>query len=170
MKFIVTADTHIPRRARALPMDMLAAFEVADHIIHAGDFTAPEVLDVLMSFAPVTAVAGNADGAELLAFLGERQILGVNGFRIGVCHGHGAKGRTLDRALAAFSGQSVNAIVFGHSHIPYLSYHDGVLVLNPGSPTDRRRSPRFSYGVIEVGDTITARIVYFEKDGRNNSA
>lgn len=166
MRIIVVADTHMPKRAKVLPAALRAALESADHIIHAGDITIPEVLDILASFAPVTAVAGNADSAALREALGERQTLRTGCHCIGVYHGHGTKGKTLNRALAAFYGQHVDAVVFGHSHIPYLGVHDGVLALNPGSPTDKRRSPYYSYGVIEAGETLSARIVYFDRHGR----
>ncbi len=155
------ADTHIPRRAKALPGCILAALTDADHIIHAGDITGMEVLDTLAAFAPVTAVAGNIDPPELRNALGEKKRLRRGGFVIGVCHGHGSRGTTLQRAIAAFEGEEADMVVFGHSHIPYLGHHDGMLLLNPGSPTDKRRSPYYSYGVIETGETLSARLVYF---------
>lgn len=166
MRIVATADTHMPKRAKTLPTALRAALENADSIIHAGDITKPDILDVMAAFASVTAVAGNADDAALRAALGERQILRAGRFRIGVCHGHGVKGKTLDRALAAFDGQHVDAVVFGHSHIPYLGMHNGVLALNPGSPTDKRRNPYYSYGLIEAGETLSARIEYFDRHGR----
>ena len=165
MIIVATADTHMPKRAKTLPAVLRAALENADCIIHAGDITTPDILDMLAAFAPVTAVAGNADDAALRAELGERRILRAGSFTIGVCHGHGTKGKTLDRALSAFEGRQVDAVVFGHSHIPYLGVHDGVMALNPGSPTDKRRNPYYSYGVIEAGETLSARIVYFDGHG-----
>ena len=137
----------------------------ADYIIHAGDITAPQVLDVLAAYAKVMAVSGNADPPELQEVLGEKKILRLDGSVIGVYHGHGLKGTTLQRAAAAFEGTDVDAVVFGHSHIPYIGHHEGVLLLNPGSPTDRRRNPYYSYGVIETGKTLSARIVYYDKSG-----
>ena len=166
MIIVATADTHMPKRAKTLPAVLRAALENADHIIHAGDITIPDILDILAAFAPVTAVAGNVGDAALRLALDEHRILRAGRFSIGVCHGHGTKGKTLDRALAAFNGQHVDAVVFGHSHIPYLGMHDGVLVLNPGSPTDKRRNLYYSYGVIETGETLSARIVYFDRNGR----
>jgi len=166
MRIVATADTHMPKRAKTLPAVLQAALGSADHIIHAGDITMPDILDMLAAFASVTAVAGNADDEALRLALDERRILRTGRFRVGVCHGHGTRGKTLDRALAAFDGQQVDAVVFGHSHIPYLGIHNGVLMLNPGSPTDKRRNPYFSYGMIEAGETLSARIVYFDRHGR----
>ncbi len=165
MRIIALSDTHIPRRAKELPRTVLAALANADHIIHAGDITAPHVLDALAVYAPVTVVSGNADPSELQDALGEKRLLRLDGFVIGVYHGHGRKGTTLQRAAAAFEGEAVDAVVFGHSHNPYLAYHGGVLLLNPGSPTDKRRNAYFSYGVIKTGKTLSAHLVYFYKNG-----
>ena len=165
MRIVATADTHMPKRVKTLPYALQAMLEKADQIIHAGDITKSDILDMLAAFAPVTAVAGNADDAALREMLVERRILRAGRFRIGVCHGHGTRGKTLERALDAFNGQHVDAVVFGHSHIQYLGIHDGVLALNPGSPTDKRLSPYYSYGMIEAGETLSARIVYFDEYG-----
>jgi putative phosphoesterase len=165
MKIIVLADTHMPKRAKALPETVRTALADADHIIHAGDITDPAVLDMLAGFAPITAVAGNADPPELSEALGEKKLLFLDGFRFGIYHGHGSKGKTLDRALNTFTGQTVDAIIFGHSHNPYLERHGGVLVMNPGSPTDKRRNAYYSYGVIETGEKLSGHIMYFDKDG-----
>jgi len=162
---MVLSDTHMPRRAKALPQCVIAALADAEHIIHAGDITALEVLDTLATFAPVTAVAGNIDPPEMQRALGEKKLLRLGGFAIGVCHGHGSKGSTLQRAIATFEGEGVDLVVFGHSHIPYLGQHDGVLLMNPGSPTDKRRGKCFSYGMIETSETISASIVYFDGEG-----
>ncbi len=165
MRIVALSDTHMPRRAKELPQPVRAALADTDYIIHAGDITALEVLDTLAAYAPVAAVAGNIDPPELRDALSEKKLLRLCGFAIGICHGHGSKGSTLQRAIAAFEGAGANMVVFGHSHIPYLGRHDGTLLLNPGSPTDRRRSPFFSYGVIETGETLSARLVYFDREG-----
>ncbi len=165
MKIVVLSDTHMPKKARVFPAPLLAALADADHIIHAGDIALPSVLDMLAAFAPVTAVAGNVDPPELRAALGEARRLRLGGFWLGVCHGHGTKGTTKQRAIDRFADEQVDAIIFGHSHIPCCEYHGGVLLLNPGSPTDKRRNPYCSFGVIEAGETLAARIVYFDRAG-----
>ena len=83
--------------------------------------------------------------------------------RIGVVHGHGGSGRsTLARAQNAFKNERVAAVLFGHSHIPYCEMHDGVLYFNPGSPTDRRRQPQFSYGIIRItGSSLDPQLYYY---------
>ena len=157
----VLSDTHIPRRAKTLPLALLNAFEGVDHIIHAGDILSLDVIRQLDELAPVTAVAGNVDPPETKGRFGEKTILTLGDFRIGVVHGHGKGGSTVSRAFAAFQGEAVDCIVFGHSHIPYNQYHDGILMFNPGSPTDKRRCSRFSFGMIELSDSLKASHIYF---------
>lgn len=165
MKIIVISDTHIPRRASALPPAVSEGLKGAGHIVHAGDITIPRVLSWLEELAPVTAVAGNADPPELKERLGEKKTVTLGGFRFGVFHGHGAKGSTLSRTMDCFRNDKVDCILFGHSHNPYCQWHGDILLFNPGSPTDKRRNPYFSYGVIETGEKLTPGIVYFNAGG-----
>lgn len=162
----VLADTHIPGRAKALPEFVLRYMAGADHIIHAGDIRCAAVLEQLSRFAPVTAVAGNIDPPELVEVLGEKKVVTLDGFMFGITHGHGQGGTTQRRALARFAEDGVDCIIFGHSHIPVCMEHGGILLLNPGSPTDKRRNPYYSFGIIETGDRLTARILFFDTQGR----
>ena len=121
--------------------------------MHCGDITEAFVLNLLAQIAPVVAVAGNNDAPKLHQELGEKTILQAGGARIGIVHGHAGKGRsTPDRAFAAFAGEEVDAILFGHSHVPYKARRDGVLLFNPGSPTDKRMNPAYTYGIVHVVD------------------
>lgn len=163
MKIGVVSDTHIPRRAKHLPGALLKGLEGVDAIIHAGDLNSDSVLYELEELAPLTAVAGNTDDAYLQALLGKSKKMEINGCFIGITHGDGEGGTTFERAKRAFAGQKVDCIVFGHSHIPVLMQEDGVLYLNPGSPTDKRRQERYSYGMLFVRDTgISGLIEYFD--------
>ncbi len=162
----VLADTHIPGRAKALPEIVLRHMAGADHIIHAGDIRCAAVLEQLSRLAPVTAVAGNIDPPELAEALGDKRIVTLDGFRLGVTHGHGQGGTTQHRALARFKADHVDCVIFGHSHIPVCMEQDGILLLNPGSPTDKRRNPYYSFGVIETGGKLTAHILFFDAQGR----
>jgi putative phosphoesterase len=157
----VLSDTHIPNRAKELPLALLKAFENVDHIIHAGDVAILDVILQLEKLAPVTAVAGNIDPPELRGILREKNIEQFGSFHIGVFHGHGSKGNTVSRALDCFHNDEVDCIIFGHSHIPYMAYHDHILLFNPGSPTDKRRNERYSFGIIEIDGTLTANHVFF---------
>lgn len=161
MKVGVLSDTHIPLRAKKLPHEVLQAFKKVDHIIHAGDIISYEVLDVLESLAPVTAVSGNVDPEQLQDVLGDKKIITLNGYRIGVTHGHGKSGRTLERAIKCFENDLVDCIIFGHSHIPYCEVRSQILLFNPGSPTDKRRNQFFSFGILELGNEIDAKHIFF---------
>ncbi len=110
----------------------------ADLILHAGDFTAASVLDELRALGPpVEAVYGNIDEAALRALLPEERVVAVEDVRIGMVHIPGpAMGRE-ERLIRRFPG--CDAVVFGHTHLPLVEQHAGVWLLNPGSPTERRR-------------------------------
>jgi putative phosphoesterase len=165
MKIGVLSDTHIPSRAKALPGIVLDFFKDVDHIIHAGDLCETSVIDMLEKLASVTAVYGNADNAETKGRLKETEIVTLGGATIGVFHGHGSKGRTPDRAFERFRDQNVDCIVFGHSHMAYCRDQDGILLLNPGSPTDKRRNPCYSFGLLETDGSLKPKLIYFDKGG-----
>ena len=161
VKALVLSDTHMPSRARTLPEPVVAALEEADLILHAGDLATVTVLDELRLYAPVTAVSGNVDDEEVRRLLPRRAIVQVGPFRVGLVHGHGPTGTTLERAAAAFADESVDCVVFGHSHQPLCQRQNSRLFLNPGSPTDRRTQPRRSIAWLRASDTLDAEIVFF---------
>jgi len=148
----LVADTHLPRFGRALPRSLresLVSHRV-ELILHMGDFTMPQVAELFFEIAPFDAVAGNNDSDEIVRRFGRRKILEIEGARIGMVHGDGRGKSTLERAIEAFAGETVDVILFGHSHIPYCQQHDGVWLVNPGSPTDKRRNPAYSFGIMEI--------------------
>ena len=152
-RLVIIGDTHLPRFGRDLPAFVRSACADADLILHAGDHTDPFVLDLLAGISRTEAVAGNNDPPELGERLGFSRIVEVEGCRIGLTHGHLGPGRsTPERAWAAFAASvpAVDAIAFGHSHQPIIDRRDGTWLLNPGSPTDRRRQPTFSLLRVEV--------------------
>ena len=121
----------------------------ADLILHAGDFTAPEVLTDLESLGPpVAAVHGNIDAPELQNLLPEARVVGAGNARIALVHDAGPAAGRLDRLRLRFP--DADAAVFGHSHIPLHEERDGFQIFNPGSPTDRRRQPRHTMGLARV--------------------
>ncbi len=153
------SDTHMPSRARALPKRLEEQLRAVDLILHAGDFTTLATLNHLRSFAPVEAVRGNVDEPALALELPSTRLVEVGGFKIGLVHGDApGRGTTMERARRAFD--QVDCVVFGHSHQPYLEEHEGVLMLNPGSPTDKRWEPRPSFALITLDDALRADIVY----------
>jgi putative phosphoesterase len=159
----VISDTHISDRRRVIPAAVWQAFADVDCILHAGDIARQDVLDELAALAPVHAVYGNMDPPELASTLKSVLVLDLDGARIGLTHGHLGRGRTTPQcALSLFTGvEGLRAVVFGHSHEPYNSVQRGVLLFNPGSPTERRRQPRPSYGFLTIEDgLVRGQIVY----------
>ncbi|WP_369252085.1 metallophosphoesterase family protein [Geodermatophilus amargosae] len=141
VSLVVTADTHLPKRARDLPRSLWAAVEAADLVVHAGDWVDVALLDALESRArALLAVYGNNDHGPLRERLPEVARAEVGGLRVAVVHETGdAKGRER-RCAARFPDADV--LFFGHSHIPWdTTTATGLRLLNPGSPTDRRRQP-----------------------------
>ncbi len=163
MRICIVSNTHLPRFRARLPRALAAiACEAPDAILHCGDLTTPEALDAFAQIAPIDAVAGNNDGDAIVRRYGRRKVATIAGLRIGMIHGDGAKGTTLGRALAAFAAADVDVIAFGHSHIPYLATHDGIWVVNPGSITDKRREPRYSFAIVDPAAEPPVRLVFFD--------
>lgn len=152
MKIILISDTHMPRMAKRIPSRLAEELETSDFILHAGDWQTLELADELSRYAPVDGVAGNTDPPEIGKQFGRKKLLTLDGLRIGIVHGDGTGGTTPGRALDAFKDERPDLILFGHSHIPFMEERDGILLFNPGSPTDKRRQPQFSFGVLETGD------------------
>ncbi|MCO1574399.1 metallophosphatase family protein [Crossiella sp. SN42] len=160
MLVAVLADTHAPRRWQGCPPAVAEHLRAAELILHAGDVCTAEVLDELSAFAPVHAVLGNNDGPDVAAWGAPETLeLDLDGLRVAMIHDSGqAKGRTA-RMRRRFP--EADLVVFGHSHIPMDLTGDGVRIFNPGSPTDRRRQPQGTMGLlrIERGELAEARII-----------
>lgn len=140
-RLLLLADTHVPKRARRLPDAVLRAVDEADVVIHAGDWVDLPTLELLESRAAVLhGVFGNNDGPELRERLPEVARTTIEGVRIAVVHETGPATRREQRMDDAFP--DIDLLVFGHSHIPWDAVApSGMRLLNPGSPTDRRRQP-----------------------------
>jgi putative phosphoesterase len=152
VRLLLTTDTHVPRRARELPPALLAAVDAADAVLHAGDWVDTATLDLLEARARrLVAVYGNNDGPQLRARLPEVARVRLGGVRFAVVHETGpARGRE-ERCARLFDDADV--LVFGHSHIPWDTVAaNGLRLLNPGSPTDRRREPYRTYMTAEAAD------------------
>jgi uncharacterized protein len=137
---LILADTHIPRFRAQLPAELAPHLADCDVVLHAGDVTVPAVLDQLAAHAPVLAVLGNADGPELAAW-GARQRLQerVGGVAVAMVHDAGpARGRP-GRLRRWFPDAEL--VIYGHSHIPQIVREEGRVLVNPGSPTWKRRQP-----------------------------
>jgi uncharacterized protein len=166
VRLLLLADTHVPRRARALPAQVWAAVEEADVVFHAGDWQVPELLDELESRARrLVGVWGNNDGEELRRRLPETAHAEIDGVRFAMTHETGAaRGRERRMALQF---PDADVLVFGHSHIPWDTVagegtaNPRLRLLNPGSPTDRRRQPECTMMTAEVrpGRLVEVRLV-----------
>jgi uncharacterized protein len=159
MRALVLSDTHSPRRWKSCPPTLLPHLDAADVILHAGDVCTPDVLDLLASFAPVHVVMGNNDVPEV-ADWGASETVEVElaGVRIGMIHDSGQRQGRTARLRQRFP--TADLVVFGHSHIPLDEAGDGLRILNPGSPTDRRRQPAGTFALLDVqdGELVDARI------------
>jgi putative phosphoesterase len=145
----VVSDTHLPRGARQIPAECLVRCRSADLILHGGDFSALSVLEQLRALGPpLEAVYGNADEPALRALLSKELVVEVEGVRLGMKHDPGSAAGREERLLAQFSG--CGAVIFGHTHLPVIEQREGVWVLNPGSPTERRRGPFHAMLILEI--------------------
>jgi hypothetical protein len=153
------SDTHMPARGLVLPEPVFAAFEGVSAILHAGDLNRLEMLDPLAALAAVHAVAGNTDGWDVKRVLSRQRTLSFDGLTVGLTHGdQGSGSSSLERALSHFPQADV--VVFGHSHRPLIERRGRVLLINPGSPTDKRGLPTFSCAVLTITDgQATAELV-----------
>ena len=153
-RLVLMADTHLPKRARDLPAEVWQAVDEADLVIHAGDWVDVRLLDELEArSARLVACFGNNDHGALRERLPEVARVEVEGLRLGVVHETGqATGR---EARMAATYADLDVLVFGHSHIPWdTTTASGLRLLNPGSPTDRRRQPHCTYmtAVVDGGE------------------
>jgi uncharacterized protein len=155
MLIAVISDTHMPRGARRLPRVCVERIAAADLLLHAGDFSTLEVLRELEAIGPPLAgVHGNVDSAELRRLLPEERVVEAEGARIGLLHDAGPRTGRLERMRRRF-GERADVVVFGHSHLPlHERADDGFQILNPGSPTERRRAPAHTMGLIRLADGL----------------
>ena len=156
------SDTHVPKRARDLPAELWAAVDAADVVIHAGDWVDVPLLDALEArSARLIACYGNNDGPALRRRLAEIAHAEVGGLRIAVVHETGPATGREGRCAARFPDTDV--LVFGHSHIPWdTTAATGLRLLNPGSPTDRRRQPFATYLTAAVANGRLGDVVLHE--------
>ena len=160
MKIVALSDTHAPRRWRSCPPRVAAHLRGADLILHAGDVCTAGVLDELSAFAPVRAVLGNNDGPDVAAWGAPESVqLDLDGLQVAMIHDSGQAAGRIARMRRRFPGAGL--VVFGHSHIPLDQSAGGLRIFNPGSPTDRRRQPHGTIGLLTIaaGRLQQARIV-----------
>ena len=157
MKVGVLSDTHVPTIVSALPPVIYDIFNEVDLILHAGDISELSVLDDLRAIAPVEAVAGNMDSAEVQIRLPFKKVITIGKFTVGLIHGKYKL--DVQQQMVRKEFDKVDLIVYGHSHHPFWGSIDGIYFLNPGSPTDKRYAPFNSVALLDVEDNLRAEII-----------
>jgi putative phosphoesterase len=159
VRVAVISDTHLPRGARALPAACLDRLRRADLILHAGDFVGLTFLKELRALGPpVAAVHGNMDEPAVRELLPAEQIVEIGEARVGLVHEPGPREGREGRLATRFAG--CDAVVYGHTHLPQTDRHGEMWILNPGSPTERRRAPAHSMlELLVAGRALTPELV-----------
>jgi uncharacterized protein len=156
MRVVVVSDTHAPRFWKVCPPGLIPHLKRADLILHAGDVCVPSVLDTLAAYSPVRVVLGNNDGAEVAAWgASETAEFEIDGLRVAMIHDSGQRDGRLARLRRRFP--SADLVVFGHSHIPMDVSGHGLRILNPGSPTDKRRQPAATFAELSIAGGVIHR-------------
>ncbi len=151
MRIVVLADTHI-RMVEQLPKKIIDTISTVDLIIHAGDFTDVKLLDELKHLKAVKAVQGNMDSMEAKGILPFKEIIEVENKLIGITHGSGSPWGIEGRVRKMFESNSIDVIVYGHSHRSQNKVINGILFFNPGKATD-------SFGILTIGRDVKGEII-----------
>ena len=151
MKIAVLSDSHVTS-FDDIPKKIIDRLSTVDLIVHAGDFVTRDVFEGLKKRGKVTAVHGNMDSNELRNLLPEKEIIEVENKRIGIAHGWGAPLRMEHKVRSVFTGEKLDAIIFGHSHFSQNKVIDGILFFNPGKASQ-------SFGILNVEEDITGEII-----------
>ena len=164
IRIAVVSDTHMPGRGRMLPPACAERLRAADLIVHAGDWSDMATVALIRGMGPpVVGVHGNVEEAAVRAALPATAEVEAGGLRIGVVHDGGPAAGRRESLRRRFPG--VDLVVFGHSHIPLLdAAPDGFMILNPGSPTDRRRQPRHTMAEIALEDGAPPAVTFWAVD------
>lgn len=161
MKALVISDTHVRSESEINKLISIIKPYVseADIIIHAGDLVLKALVKSLNDLKPTYAVSGNMDYYDVAQTLPQKLTFEFASFKVGLTHGSGPATGLKERVFDLFKQDGVDAIIFGHSHQPYLGSRDGVLLLNPGSPTDTRFANRNTLAFLYADDKLRAEIV-----------
>ncbi|MCK4570695.1 YfcE family phosphodiesterase [Candidatus Bipolaricaulota bacterium] len=179
MRIALISDTHIPTNLDQLSDELLSKIDGVDAILHAGDIVSNNVLKTLAAIAPTTAVAGNMDPPEIADKLSDRELIRLGGRTIGLKHGHQpheVQSHYIDRPydspemelffqLMASQLPDAEIIVFGHFHRPVITHWNGILFINPGAVAPSHG--KSSFALLELGETVSARIIPLGKQQTN---
>lgn len=161
MQIAIISDTHLKKNTGQLD-DLISEFQNMDLVIHAGDYGDPWVLKYLQEHFKFIGVWGNTDDHTIKEALPEKLIVQFGAYRVGICHAHGKGKTTMERAYSNFNNEQVDIIIFGHSHQPIISTKNKVLMLNPGSLTNKRKERWFTYIVLSVNQNLQAALMIKE--------
>lgn len=157
----------MPKMGKELPERLRRELDTTDLILHTGDWQTIEVVENLCRYAPIKGVIGNVDGEEIQKRFPDKLIVELADLRIGMTHGHG-KGKTTEkRAMDTFKDEPIDLLIFGHSHIPTHKKVGDLTIFNPGSPTDKRRQPHYSFGLLRSsmkGEWVLEHVFYDDKN------
>ena len=156
MKIAVISDTHLRQLTDTFQKQIEPHLKEVDMVLHAGDWVGTEILGFLNTY-PLTAVYGNMDDPYIKQVLSEKEIITVNGFRLGLTHGRGSSINIEERIKKEF--KNVDAIIYGHTHKPSSHWREGILYFNPGSATQNRSLEYNTMGLITIGKSIETQII-----------
>jgi uncharacterized protein len=152
MKIAVVSDTHVKNCPEGFIEFIKEISKDTDMILHAGDYISCDSIKFLQQNYNFAGVYGNVDTNLPENLLNEKEIINIFKYRVGIFHGHGQNKGTFDRVYDKFMNDDVDVIVFGHSHQPSIVTKNGILYLNPGSPSNKRRERWFSYIMLTIWD------------------
>jgi putative phosphoesterase len=162
IKIGILSDTHISKDAHKIEDILNRQLKDVDMIIHAGDYKSGKVIQIIKSRKKFIGVWGNNDGDAVKEQVKEKELIKLNGYKIGIYHGHGEGKTTMDRAYDVFKQDKADVIIFGHSHQPIIKTINKTLMLNPGSPMMKRKERWFTVIILELEkDFINAQLRLF---------
>ena len=161
MRIAVLSDTHIPTRLGALPGRVYEVCAECDLILHSGDMVEREVIRDLERFAPVKAVHGNMDPYDISARYPDTFMIEIEGFRVCMTHGTGARFGIENRIYRKFRDLEPDVIIFGHSHVFHSDVHEGTLRLNPGSLANTKGRRSFAVLTLNRGEQPSVEHILF---------
>lgn len=153
MKIAVISDTHVHKKLDKLEKFFKEKLKDVDLIIHAGDYTNNKVLPYIKKNYRFVGVYGNNDKDDTKSKVKEKEIVTLNNYKIGIYHGHGKNKNTLENVYEIFKDDNLDIIIFGHSHKPFLTTKDKTLIINPGSPTSKRKEKYYSYIILDLDNS-----------------
>lgn len=162
MKIAILSDTHMKKHSDKLFKFIDNISKDADMLIHAGDYVSSSIVSKLKEHRNFVGVYGNNDKGSIRDLLKEKVIIPIEGYKIGLYHGNGSSKNTLESAYDAFRGDKVDIIIFGHSHQPLILTKNKILMINPGSPSYKRKEPWYSYVILDiVNKKINVQLNFF---------